>query len=178
MVGRAFGGRLEFESGGMITLSSNGLVAANSSLRTNAFTSPVWQVGSPSLLGEPGRSYWIEVRDSNLPGEDWTLFRRVALTGAVRPLGIVPELNLSFRVREFVADPPLLEMRRLFGGPWLQVVLFGARTSSYAIESASNVEAPTGGWSTDSTVTLTNSFHFFPPVWADEPARFFRVRMD
>ena len=164
------------EGGGTISLGTEGLLASNSSMRTNWFSPPVWQVEALSLLGERGRSYWIEARDVSLPESEWTRFQRVAMTIDVRPLGMTLAPNLAFRIREFVADPPVLELRRFFGGPSLQIVLFGARTNAYVLESSSSLDAQPGGWSIDSTVTLTNSFHFFLPMTADEPARFFRVR--
>jgi len=75
----------------------------------------------------------------------------------------VPPPNTAFRVWEFVADPPLVELSRIGSGQ-LQLLLYGAPPKSLEVQAAASLDMPPGGWGTWATTgPMTNSFRLFLP---------------
>jgi hypothetical protein len=83
--------------------------------------------------------------------------------------------SAAFRVRELIADPPLVEIHPA-GGPALGLILHGLPGRSYAVETTPSLDALPADWQLwGATGLMTNSFRFLPPFMPGENARSFRA---
>lgn len=170
---------LTAKNGGVILLPDKVFLLQNVAVNVagNPVLPPVVSPGAAlSLYGKAWHSYWVEVRDTRNPANDWGLFRRVPATNDLMVLGSAPKPWQAFRVWEFVADPAILDLSRGAGGQF-QPVLFGAPSKSYAVETAPDLGPATATWEPTGLVTgpMTNSFRIFAPFTPlPEAQRFFR----
>jgi hypothetical protein len=166
---------LRVENEGVVQLNEGVFLLANVAV----------SVGDLVVSAEPAlvlhapawRSYQVETRDARVPGSAWRLWARVPQTNVLQALSGPPPEGQAFRVREFVADPPVVDLHRM--GPQLgRMVLYGVRGQTYRVESRESLGpmVPWAPWS--GSVTLTNSFRWLTPVpIVLEPERYFRGRM-
>ena len=150
------------------------------SLASNAFGPGVVSAGaSVSLYGKAWHSYWVEVRDTRNPANAWRLFQLVPATNDLQVISGPPKSWQAFRVSEFVADPPLLDIRR--DGPLAaRLVLYGPLARSFRVESTNLLATAPAAWppTTLSTGPMTNTFRIFPAFPTTEPKRFYRAKQE
>jgi hypothetical protein len=123
------------------------------------------------LSGTPGASYLVEC--STNPAAYWTQTLRLPLSNAVQQLQLdFGVSNVTCRVREFIAYPPLLEWR---GGTLArpQVVVYGQPTATYQWQCTTNLGS-SANWQTIETLNMTNSFRFLT-LTNDGTRRFYRL---
>ena len=127
-----------------------------------------------SLYGQPWHSYWVEKRDTLQPDSPWVFATRVPLVSALQAVAAKPPPNIEFRVWEFVADPPMLD---LFGanGNQARMILYGMPNKSYQILSGASL-ASGATWQPGAVAAMTNAFRIFAPMPATEPWQFFRAK--
>jgi hypothetical protein len=129
---------------------------------------------SVSLYGRIWRSYWVEVRDTRAAESPWQFYARVPQTNALQVISGPPKPWQAFRVWEFVADPPILDMVRA-GRTNVGVVLYGTPPRNYAVETSPRLDVPAPVWTPwTSTGPMTNSFRIFPAFRPAEARRFYR----
>lgn len=167
---------LQAQDGGVILLPQDAMLLANVRLEINGHPILLPLVTASSALtlyGQPWHSYQVE-RQPTGGGAVWQLWRRVPATNALTALAPVVPSGWQFRVMEFVADPPILELNRTSSGQ-VQLTLFGAPTMTCEIESGSEL-TPGAAWEPGATVEMTNSFRILPPLLPTEAYRFQRAR--
>ena len=137
---------------------------------------PPISISAPNIVvrGTPWHSYLLEQRSSLSPDAPWQFFSRVPLTNYFQKAFGKPPANTDFRVTEFIADPPILELS-LLPAHQAQLLLYGTTTNTYQIESATTLIAPVT-WTPGDLAAMTNAFRFFPSASAIEPSRFFRAK--
>ena len=128
-----------------------------------------------SLYGQPWHSYRVEVLDTRNLGNSWQFYTRVPLTNAVQVIGGVPKSWQNFRVHEFVADPPILDLN-IVGKQSGQIVLYARTNQTCRVDTATDLAGMIlwQPWSSD--IAMTNSFRIFAPTALTAPAQFFRGR--
>ena len=127
-----------------------------------------------TLYGQAWHSYQVEKRDTSVPGSPWMLAARVPLTNAFQAFAPSPPPSAAFRVWEFVADPPIVDIYLTSGGV-VGLVLYGAPPKSYAVQQTPNVRGAPAVWSPwDATGPMTNSFRLFPAFVPADARQFYR----
>jgi len=131
---------------------------------------------SPAMVlqGQAWHSYWVEQRDLSSPASPWTFLARVALTNSLQAFAATPPPQTTFRVAEFIADPPIVDLWRL-PDQSAQLVLYGATNRTYSLESSARLGAG-ALWTSIDSVSMTNAFRVFQPSAMSDPKRFFRAR--
>jgi hypothetical protein len=176
---RSGAGELIATNGGTLLLNEQALLLGNVALSIGAGHPflPAVLAASPTLtlFGNAWDSYAVEKRDTSSTDGPWALASRVPLTSTSQALASSVPPDTNFRVVEFVADPPLLDLWRV-GSGGVKLVLFGAN-KNYRVESTGNLADPIT-WTTESHVSMTNSFRIFPSNPTTEPARFYRTTQE
>ncbi len=170
-------GQLSATSGGTILLNAEGWLTANLSINLPAghpLLPPVL-AATPALTvhGRAWRSYWVETRDSR-PGSPWAFVARVPLTNDTQKIAEISRANTAYRIREFVADEPILDLRHV-SQTEVQLILYGTPGRDYEVQSADSLDSPTIDWDRlDTTGSMTNSFRIFESFAPSEPRQFHR----
>ena len=104
---------------------------------------------------------------------------RVPLTNALQVFAPAPPPNTGFRVWEFVADPPILDISRV-APQTAQFVFYGATNRSFSLETTSVLEVTPEPWSPSglSTGPMTNTFRIFPSFPTMDEKRFYRAKQE
>ena len=139
---------------------------------------PPTLIASPTLTlyGKAWHSYWVERRDTSVPGSSWVFAARVPLTSSFQAFAPAPPPNTAFRVFEFVADPPILELWPQ-PGQQVQLVLYGAPAKTFELQTTNTLPKLPTTWSFyETTGTMTNSFRIFPPFTPSNPRLFYRAK--
>jgi hypothetical protein len=123
------------------------------------------------LYGNPWRSYRVESR--NLPDDDWSFYRRVALTNQFQVVGRAPSPGGRFRVEEFIADPAAFELS-VISGMGVQPVLYGPIGQSLEVQRTDISREP-AVWELVGTISMTNSFRILSLEPFTIPQRYFRI---
>ena len=129
---------------------------------------------SLNLYGLAGHSYLIEDLNTTVPGATWQTFLRVPLTNALQQIAGAVPASLAFRITDFVADPPLLDLLKLPAN-YLEVVLYGATNKTYELDSSTNL-ASLPPWTSNNIAIMTNAFRIFPSFPKTPPKQFFRAK--
>lgn len=169
-----FSSSLKAQNGGVILLNNSTVFL----LANVAVTLPgliVQPTPAMVLHALPWYSYWVEQRDTRWPDSPWQFMARVPMTTTFQTFAPAPPPNTAFRVREFVADPPILDLGQA-GNAQTQLILYGATNKTYAVQSTNALSETPGDWPLLETVNMTNSFRIFPPAAATEEKQFFRAR--
>ena len=170
---------LTAKNGGVILLQSNAFVLVNVAVNVtgNPVLPPTVSAGAAvSLYGHAWRSYWVEMRDARDPVSAWLLFQRVPLTNDLQVIGGPPESWMAFRVSEFTANPPIVDLHHAEGGQ-LRLVLYGGPTKSFELQTTNTLPKLPATWSFYATTgTMTNSFRIFPPFTPSNPRLFYRAK--
>jgi hypothetical protein len=168
---------LTARNGGAILLPTNIFLLVNVAVNIagNPVLPPVVSAGSSvSLYGRAWHSYWVEQRNTSDSASAWALFQRVPLTNDLQVISGPPEPWQAFRVWEFVADPPIVDLNRSVGGQ-LQLVLYGAPPKSFEVQTTNSLGLRSATWATYGTTgAMTNSFRIFPPFTPTDVKRFYR----
>lgn len=176
-------GQVVAKNGGVILFNEDGMLLSNVSIDIPAGNPvlPPTVTASPSLslYGKAWHSYWIEVRDATDLASEWNLLFRVPLTNDLQVLTSSPARETVYRVHEFVADPPLVDL-------WLDApktahfVIYGKPGASFHLEAAAAVPAAPAGWTPwgTSTGVMTNSFRITPTFETTGTRQFFRARQE
>jgi hypothetical protein len=162
------------QNGGVILMNSTAVFL----LANVAVTLPgVIAELSPAMVlhGLAWQSYWVEQRDTRNAANPWQFLARVPQTNEFQTFASAPRPDAAFRVWEFTADPPILDLWRQADGQ-VQLVLYGATNKTYAVQSTNSLPNIAGDWPEMATASMTNSFRIFPPVPAIESSRFYRGR--
>jgi hypothetical protein len=118
----------------------------------------------------------VEQRDARHPANPWQFLARVPQTNQFQTFAAAPPANTALRVWEFVADPAIVDLNRVGGGP-VQLVLYGAPPKSYEVQTTNSLDVLPAGWvPLTTTGSMTNSFHLFSAFTPTEPKRFYRAR--
>ena len=169
---------LRAQNNGVILLGTQAFLLQNININIpagNPLLPPVTNSGpNLTLYGVVGHSYLIEQLNTAIPGANWQYFLRVPLTNALQEISAAPPPNIAFRITDFVADPPLLD---LFKAPLqnVEVVLYGATNKTYELDSATDLVSPSL-WTSNAVAVMTNAFRFFPPIVVSGPGTFFRAK--
>ena len=127
-----------------------------------------------TLYGKAWHSYWVEQRDTSRIDNPWIFLARVPLTNDFQAFAPAAPANRAFRVWEFVADPSIVDIRKL-AGPQIQLVLYGTTNGVYDVQRTNSLANTAGDWPVLATANMTNSFRIFPPVSAADPQQFYRA---
>jgi len=164
--------------GGVILLGSDAFLLVNVRVEVagNAILPPVISAtGAVSLYGRAWHGYWVDVRDTRIPDSPWQFYRRVPLTQDLEVIGGTPFPWQAFRVREFVAAPPLLDLEETESGA-LRLVLYGEVGRTFHIEATPHIDLPLIPWETSTTVgDMTNTFRILPAFPVGTGNRFHRA---
>jgi len=170
---------LTAQNGGTILLNHNVFLLVNVALNVpagNPVLPPVVSAGpSLSLYGRAGHSYWIDVRDTREAGSPWQLYRRVPQTNDIQVIGGPPLPWQAFRVSEFVADPPIVDISPtdLHAA---QLVLYGTPGRTFRVQSTDSIDVLPADWEIWATVAdMTNSFRILPTFLTTEEKGFYRA---
>jgi hypothetical protein len=169
---------LTAQNSGVILLGTQAFLLQNININIppgNPLLPPVTNSGpNLTLYGVAGHSYLIEQLNTTIPGANWQYFLRVPLTNALQQIRAASPANIAFRITDFVADPPLLDLLKV---PTLnlEVVLYGATNKTYRLDSATNLASPTL-WTSNAVAVMTNAFRIFQPFVPNDPLKFFRAR--
>lgn len=169
-------------NGGTILLPNSVFLLVNVAVQIagHPVLPPVVSAGaSVSLYGRAWHGYWVEWRDTRVADSPWQFYSRVAQTNALQVVGGPPQSWQAFRVWEFMADPPILDLRRAGAGQ-AYPILFGATNKAYGVETAASLDSESITWSPwgESTGTMTNTFRILPAFPATEPKQFFRAKQE
>ena len=127
------------------------------------------------LYGTPWHSYWVERFNTCGSTNGWQFFARVPLTNAFQVFAPLPKPCETFRLWEFVADPPILDASRI-GADQVQLVIYGHTNANFQVETAPSLDITPADWAPwSSTGPMTNTFRIFPSFPAAEEKRFFRT---
>ena len=174
---------LTAQNGGTILLYPNAFLLANVAVNISSGGSGVLPPllaanGTLALYGTPWRSYWVERLDTCASNAEWQFFMRVALTNSLQVFAPAPQACAAFRVREFVADPPIVDIFRA-GAHSAWLVLYGSTNRSFEIEATGSLSpAPTTWEPWSDTGVMTNTFRIFPSFPASDTKRFFRGKQE
>lgn len=167
--------RLVATNGGTILLNDEGLVLSGVFLDIANGTPNLSaaRIGATNtvLFGQAWHSYWMENRES--ADADWEFYQRVPLTNDFQIIDPIAAGGTEFRVREFLADPPALELavRR---DQSVSVVLYGTAGQAVDVDTMDSISMPVA-WEPLYNVTLTNSFRILPTEPPGKPQRYFRA---
>lgn len=128
------------------------------------------------LHARPWRSYLVEKRPAGTGDSPWQFYQRVPMTDWFQVVGVMPAGGLEFRAQEFIADPPILDMVALTNRT-VQLVLFGAPTKNYRVQTAPSITGPLN-WQPGPAVAMTNSFRLLPWPTTSQSILFFRVQQE
>ena len=169
---------LTAQNNGVILLGTQAFLLQNININIpagNPLLPPVTNSGpNLTLYGVAFHSYLIEQLDTTIPGANWQFFLRVPLTNGLQAVSAASPPNRAFRITDFVADPPLLD---LFKVPIQNVgmVLYGAPSKTYELDSATDLgSVPL--WASNAVAVMTNAFRVLPPVVVSGPERYFRAK--
>ncbi|MGA2866769.1 MAG: hypothetical protein ABSF95_20030, partial [Verrucomicrobiota bacterium] len=174
---------LTAQNGGTILLYPNAFLLANvavniSSGGSGALPPLLAANGTLTLYGTPWRSYWVERLDTCAGNGAWQFFARVPLTNSLQVIAPSPQACETFRVRELVADPPIVDIY-LAGADSAWLVLYGSTNRSFQVETTESLPAPPAAWAPwSSTGVMTNTFRIFPSFPAADAKRFFRGKQE
>ena len=173
-------GRLDAVNGGVILLNDEAWLLANVAINIQSGNPvlPPALIASPTLTlyGKTWNSYWIEKRDTSAKAGAWEFVARVPLTNTFQAFAPTPKPNTAYRVREFVADPAILDIN-LINGTDVQLVLYGQPQISFDVQSAQNIDVSPVVWSPlVATDPMTNSFRILPPLRPAGTKQFYRSR--
>jgi hypothetical protein len=173
-------GRLDAVNGGVILLNDEAWLLANVAINIQSGNPvlPPALIASPTLTlyGKTWNSYWIEKRDTSAKAGAWEFVARVPLTNTFQAFAPTPKPNTAYRVREFVADPAILDIN-LINGTDVQLVLYGQPQISFDVQSAQNIDVSPVVWSPlVATDPMTNSFRIPPPLTPAGTKQFYRSR--
>ncbi len=173
-------GRLDAVNGGVILLNDEAWLLANVAINIQSGNPvlPPALIASPTLTlyGKTWNSYWIEKRDTSAKAGAWEFVARVPLTNTFQAFAPTPKPNTAYRVREFVADPAILDIN-LINGTDVQLVLYGQPQISFDVQSAQNIDVSPVVWSPlVATDPMTNSFRILPPLTPAGTKQFYRSR--
>ena len=170
---------LTAQNGGVILLPGNVFLLVNVAVNLpgNPVLPPAVSPGAAvSLYGRAWHSYWVEARDTRDAANPWGLFARVPLTNDIQVVSGPPDSWRAFRVREFMADPPLLDLWPLPSQQG-QLVLYGATNVSFRVETTNSLPTPPAGWAPwADTGSMTNTFRILPTFPTTDTQRFWRAR--
>jgi alanine dehydrogenase len=135
---------------------------------------PATLIASPTLTlyGRPWHSYWIEKRDTRLTENPWVFAARVPLVNPFQAFAAAPPPNTEFRVWDFVAYPPIVDLFPA-ADHQVQLVYYGRPDATHQVFSATNL-MPGVTWEPGTTISMTNAFRILAPMPAPERWRFFR----
>ena len=169
---------LTARNGGIILLNNQAFLLANVAINIppgNPVLPPTLTASSTlTLYGQPWHSYWVEKRDTLSSTNPWVFVARIPLTAALQPLIPVPGANTEYRVWEFIADPPLLDLFSV-AGHQAQCVIYDAPGKTNQLLTAVSV-APGATWQPGAVTVMTNSFRILAPAAASDPQRFYRAK--
>lgn len=168
---------LTVTNNGSIQLNREGLILAGVAIKTLAGngTPPavnLTNINRTLLFGRPWHSYWVDQRSTSSPTNPWTFYQRVPLTNDFQTIAPSAAVSTEFYVREFVANPQLLDIS-VRTGPNVQLVLYAPTNQSFTIQATTNL-AP-ANWTTLTSVTMTNTFRILPEIPVTTPQRYFRA---
>jgi hypothetical protein len=173
-------GQLTAQNGGTIIFNNQAFLLANVAINIppgNPVLPPTL-IAAPTLTlyGQAWHSYWVEKLDTSNPASGWQFVARVPLTNAFQTFAAAPPPNTAYRVREFVADPPILDIFRAPGQQYF-LILYGATSKTYQIQSTSDLTPPST-WTPGTVVSMTNAFRILPPapIGPSGPRQFFRAK--
>jgi hypothetical protein len=137
---------------------------------------PATLIASPNLTlyGQPWHSYWIESRDTRSVSNVWEFEARVPMTTAFQPILPAPGANTEYRVWDFIADPPVLDLFPA-AGRQTRCVIYDAPGKTNQLLSATSI-APGTVWQPGATTIMTNAFRILAPTAATDPVRFYRAK--
>ena len=169
---------LTAQNNGVILLGTQAFLLQNININIpagNPLLPPMTNTGpNLTLYGVAGHSYLIEQLNTTIPSANWQYFLRVPLTNALQEISAGPPPNIAFRITDFVADPPLLDLLKV---PIqnVEVVLYGATNKTYELDSAPSLDSPPP-WTSNAVAVMTNAFRIFAPVAPTGPENFFRAK--
>jgi hypothetical protein len=126
-----------------------------------------------SLYGIPWHSYRVDVMNAVGPANSWQFYARVPLTNAIQIVGGTPGAGQIFRVYEFQANPPILDLNPL-GQQLGQLVLYAVTNQNYRVDAASNLSGLVAWLPWSANISMTNFFRIFAPTNLTAPAQYFR----
>ena len=170
---------LTAENHGLIQFNPQPFVLLNFSLHVPSSRPglPPISLTGPNIVVHalPGHSYLLEQRRLFPPDAPWEFFRRVPQMDDFQKVFGAPPANTGFRVTEFIADPPVLEMSVL-SPTQVQLLLYGTPTGTYQLESVPNLQVDSPiPWTLGDVVVMTNAFRFLPPTLSTDPTYFFQA---
>jgi ureidoglycolate hydrolase len=169
---------LTARNAGAISLNSQVLLLANVAINIppgNPILPPTL-AASPTLTlyGQPGHSFWIEKRDTRSDLNPWMFVARVPLTNAFQVVAPAASPNTEYRVWDFVADPPIIDILPA-AGHQIQLVIYDTPGRTNQLLTATTL-APGTQWQAGPATVMTNAFLTLPPTAASDPVRFFRAK--
>jgi hypothetical protein len=168
---------LTVANNGSIVFNDQAFLLANVSINIPSGNPllPPTLIASPTLTlyGKPWHSYWIEKRDTRQALNPWLFAARVPLTNSFQPFAPAPLPDTEFRLFDFVANPPILDLVQA-ANHQVQIVLYGTPNTTAQVVSKTEVQPPST-WQTWSTIAMTNAFRIFPPASPADPRRFFKA---
>jgi hypothetical protein len=127
-----------------------------------------------ALYGNPGASYQI-VCSTNLLMTNWLPTWRVPMTNSYALFNANDSLpQVFYRVWEFFADPPILELGGV-GTSSMALLLYGEAGTNYGLQATTNL-ANSNAWFPAMNFMLTNSFQFISEGTTTNRALFFRAK--
>ncbi|MBL9171787.1 MAG: hypothetical protein JNN07_28920 [Verrucomicrobiales bacterium] len=165
-------------NGGTIDLGSGALITSGVLIRI----SPGSPGLPPTLLdahqlvlhGQPWHSYRVDRYLLPATGGEAELYVRVPLLTEFQSIGAAVEAGLGFIAKEFVMDPPGLELSPL-SGIGVRKVVYGPPGKNYDLLATERVDA-VWPWPWLATITLTNSFSILPDEPLSIPQRYFKLQ--
>jgi hypothetical protein len=168
---------LTARNGGTFLLNNQAFLLANVAINIPPGNPvlPATLIASPTLTlyGRPWHSYWVESRDTRSGSNPWEFEARIPLTTAFQPVLPAAAANTEYRVWDFIADPPLLDLFPAAGHQTL-CVIYDAPGKTNQLLTATSV-APVTVWQPGATTVMTNAFRILAPTPASDPVRFFRA---
>jgi hypothetical protein len=174
------GSSIVAQNGGTVLFNDQAFLLANVaiSIPPGNPVLPPTLVASPTLTlyGKAWHSYWVEKLDTSNPATGWQFVARVPLTNAFQTFAGAPPPNTAYRVWEFVADPPILDVFRAPGQQYY-LILYGATSETYQLQSTPDLTPPST-WTPGTVVNMTNAFRILPPAPFGPPgtSQFFRAK--
>jgi uncharacterized protein YunC (DUF1805 family) len=169
-------GKLTAQNGGTMLLNTQAFLLANVTINIppgNPVLPPTLIASSSlTLYGQPWNSYLVEQQNTLIPNSWFGFVAHVPLTNAFQVVASAPPPNTTFRITEFIADPPVLDFVFL-PGPQVELVVYAVPGKTYQILSTTNL---LGSWAPRGTAAMTNSFRIFAPADEIAPAEFFRYK--
>jgi hypothetical protein len=123
-----------------------------------------------SCLGRPASLHY----DCRLrAATPWVFAALIPLTAPFQAIAGAPPPDTEFRVSEFVADPPILDLLRV-PGQQVQTVVYDTPGKTNQLLTATSL-SPGTIWQPGVVTLMTNSFRIMAPVPATDPVRFYRA---